>query len=93
MGHRWVRQETETVSNTYCDYSTAISLESTKGDMMQMKIQIVRGKKGGWFFRFVARNGRTLCHSEIYSSLAGCMKTASKLRDIMIGVRIEILED
>ena len=57
-----------------------------------MKIQIVRSKKGnknGWFWRIVASNGRTLCHSEIYTTLANARKTASRIRDTMVGVGIE----
>jgi len=57
-----------------------------------MKIQIVRSKrkgKGGWFFRIVAKNGRTLCHSEIYESIQSCRKTASRIRNLMVGVKIE----
>ena len=61
-----------------------------------MKIQIVRSTKGktsnltnGWFFRLKAANGRTLCHSELYKTLAGARKTASLIRNTMVGVGIE----
>jgi len=57
-----------------------------------MKIQIVRSRKGkkcGWFFRIVASNGRTLCHSEMYTTLANARKTAGRIRDTMVGVGIE----
>jgi len=47
-----------------------------------MKIEIVRSKKG-WFFRIMASNGRTLCHSECYVRKAGCIKSA-KLFNIPI---------
>jgi len=40
-----------------------------------MKIEIVRSKKG-WFFRIMASNGRTLCHSEQYARKWGCIKSA-----------------
>ena len=43
------------------------------GERRVMRIEIVRARTG-WFFRFVARNGRTLCHSEIYTSKASCYK-------------------
>ena len=33
------------------------------------KLQIVEGK-GGWFWRIIAANGKTRCHSESYSSKA-----------------------
>jgi len=48
----------------------------------KMKIEIVRAKKG-WFFRIMASNGRTLCHSECYVRKAGCIKSA-KLFNIPI---------
>jgi len=53
-----------------------------------MKIQIVRAK-GGWFFRIVARNGRTLCHSEVYSTLDSCRRTVRRLINVMIDVGVE----
>ena len=40
-----------------------------------MKIQIKRAR-GGWFFRIKARNGRTLCHSEIYTTKQACERSA-----------------
>jgi hypothetical protein len=64
------------------------------------KIQIVRSKKRmrfdgndfhctGWFFRLKSKNGRTLCHSEIYSTLDACRRTTSGIRNMLCGVGIE----
>lgn len=33
------------------------------------KVILERNKKGQWYFKIVATNGRILCHSESYSSL------------------------
>jgi len=35
-----------------------------------MNIEIIRCK-GGWYWRMVSRNGKTLCHSEVYKSKNG----------------------
>ena len=86
MAQRWEQRKTETGSSGSSESTVDLSLVSLKGD--RMKIQIVR-RKGGWFFRMVARNGRTLCHSEMYTTLASCRKTAGMLRGLMVGVGIE----
>ena len=41
------------------------------------KIQVVKGKKQ-WFWRIVARNGKTLAHSETYSSKGKAVQTAKR---------------
>jgi len=48
-----------------------------------MKIEIVKtkAKKPSYFWRIVARNGKTLAHSEVYNSKQGCEKTAVKVRN------------
>lgn len=40
--------------------------------MRRIKCQIKKGKK--WYFRFIASNGRILCHSEQYESKRGARK-------------------
>ena len=45
-----------------------------------MKIKIKRVKTG-YYFKIVARNGRTLCHSEVYNTLAAAKKTMFNLKD------------
>ena len=45
-----------------------------------MKIEIIRTKVDSWYFRIVARNGRIICHSEIYNALASAKKTATKFK-------------
>ena len=59
-----------------------------KGGNMIQKIEIVRGR-GGWFFRLVSKNGRTLCHSEMYKTIQGARKTARKIQADLYGVGIE----
>lgn len=43
-----------------------------------MKIKLVRNKDKQWYFKIVASNGKTLCHSETYS------KKSSALRAIIL---------
>jgi uncharacterized protein YegP (UPF0339 family) len=38
-------------------------------------VEILKAKTG-WYFRVKARNGRTLCHSEVYRRKASALKTA-----------------
>lgn len=42
-----------------------------------MKIIVL--KKKGWYWKLVANNGKTLAHSETYSSKAKAVKTAIKI--------------
>lgn len=37
------------------------------------RAEIVRVETG-WFFRAVAANGRTLCHSEVYKRRGACVR-------------------
>lgn len=39
-----------------------------------MKIEIRKSKSNRWYFRFVARNGRILCHSDTYHRLSDAKK-------------------
>jgi len=54
-----------------------------------MKIQIKRVKTG-WYFKVVGRNGRTLCHSEVYKTLQSVKKTMFKLKDSLAGASWEL---
>jgi len=45
-----------------------------------MKIEIIKSMTG-WYFRVVARNGRILCHSEIYNQKASCRKAVVLMQD------------
>lgn len=40
-----------------------------------MFVQILKARTG-WYFRIKARNGRTLCHSEVYKEKRKAVKTA-----------------
>ncbi len=42
------------------------------------EIILVKGRKN-WFWRLIARNGKTVAHSETYSSKQKARKTAKKL--------------
>jgi uncharacterized protein YegP (UPF0339 family) len=48
----------------------------------QGKIIIDISKNGGWYFKLVAENGRTLCHSEVYKTLNGVKKGAKAVQDL-----------
>ncbi len=55
------------------------------------KIQVVRGKRK-WYWRIVYLNGRTLAHSEMYSSKAKARQTARNLAKNIIGCREEVYD-
>lgn len=38
------------------------------------KFDVLKDRKGNYYFVIKAENGRTLCHSESYASLQACMK-------------------
>lgn len=42
------------------------------------EIVLLKGRKN-WFWRLTARNGKTIAHSETYSSKQKALKTAKKL--------------
>ena len=56
-----------------------------------MKIQILPNKKGNYFWRIVARNGKTLAVSEAYSSKRACEKTVAGVDRQRGGFIIEYL--
>ena len=45
-----------------------------------MKFEICKDKKGQWFFRIRADNGKILCHSEAYSSKRNAVNAAVLVR-------------
>lgn len=47
------------------------------------RVQIVR-TDSGWFFRVVAVNGRTLCHSETYTRRAKCEHAAGLIGGTLV---------
>lgn len=40
-----------------------------------MRIEIEKGKNKKWFWRLISANGKTLAHSETYSSKAKALET------------------
>lgn len=52
----------------------------------------IRLGNGGWYWILVAANGRTLAHSEIYSSHAKALQTFNKVSDAFCDKKV-ILQD
>lgn len=48
------------------------------GDFVKVVVQ--KNRRGKWFWKLVAGNGRVLAHSEDYSSRRACLKTADKVK-------------
>ncbi|WP_435008017.1 YegP family protein [Tundrisphaera lichenicola] len=44
-----------------------------------MKFEIEKTANGEWYFRIVAKNGKTLCHSESYKRKRNARETANLL--------------
>ncbi len=44
-----------------------------------MIIECLKNKKGQWFWRMKARNGKILAHSESYSSWLKCWRAVERL--------------
>jgi len=57
-----------------------------------MKI-IIKKVKAGWYFKFVACNGRTLCHSEIYKRKFGCVKGINSIKHAIIDRDFRVEEE
>ena len=56
------------------------------------KIQVVKNRKGLYYFRVVASNGNTLCHSESYSSMAKCLQGIEAMKSVVIWGSVEELQ-
>ena len=41
-----------------------------------MKLEVLKGRSGKWYWRIKSPNGRILCHSELYSSKQKAVQTA-----------------
>jgi len=52
------------------------------------RIVVLRGE-GGWRWRWVASNGRVLCHSEGYQKRAWCVRMAERVAGGRVRVTIE----
>jgi uncharacterized protein YegP (UPF0339 family) len=54
------------------------------------RIEIVRSKNKGWFWRLKHRNGKTLAHSEIYTTKAKARQTVRNfVKNLGIKIRVE----
>ena len=47
--------------------------------MKKNKIEVLKGKRGYWYWRIVWSNGKIACSSEMYSSMTKAKKSATKL--------------
>lgn len=57
-----------------------------------MKIVVERAKSGKPYWKIVARNGKTLCHSEQYNKLSDCMDTALGILSAKLHVNIKVID-
>ena len=51
-------------------------------------VEVLKGKKGKWYWRLKYINGRILAHSEIYSSRYQAQKTARNLASNLNGCQL-----
>lgn len=59
---------------------------------MTHKIQIYKGKKGGWYIRIVARNGKIVADGgEPYASKANAIRAAKRLMGCLITAKIKVV--
>lgn len=48
-----------------------------------MKIEVLKKPGSKWFWRLISKNGRTLAHSETYSSKTKANKTAERVANAL----------
>lgn len=59
---------------------------------MKHKLQIYKGKKGGWYIRIIARNGKIVADGgEPYASKTNAMRAAKRLTASIATAQIEVL--
>lgn len=59
---------------------------------MTHTIQIYKGKKGGWYIRIVARNGKIVADGgEAYASKGNAIRAGKRLSANIASAKIEIL--
>lgn len=59
---------------------------------MKHKLQIYKGKKGGWYIRIVARNGKIVADGgEAYSTRSNAIRAGKRLTANIAAATIEIL--
>lgn len=66
------------------------NLFKRKGECM--KIQILQGKTGAWYWRLVAKNNKILAHSESYDSKRNAKKTAKKVASNMLICTLQTMD-
>lgn len=54
-----------------------------------MKAKLFKGKDRKWYFRFVARNNRTVAQSEGYARRVDCLKTVL----LIAKMKLEVIEE
>jgi len=57
------------------------------------KIQVLCNRSGQWYSRIIARNGRILYHSEMYSSKTKAKETAYNMYRYLIPNSIFVVRD
>lgn len=59
---------------------------------MTHKIQIYKGKKGGWYIRIIARNGKIVADGgEAYANSSNAKRAAKRLTTSLITAKIEVV--
>lgn len=59
---------------------------------MTHKIQIYKGKKGGWYIRIVARNGKIVADGgEPYANSSNAKRAAKRLQTSITTAKIEVI--
>lgn len=53
------------------------------------RIVVKRAQGGGWYWKYVASNGRVLAHSEAYQKRAWCVRMAERVAGGRVRVTIE----
>jgi uncharacterized protein len=54
-------------------------------------IIVTNAKGGGYYFKIVAENGRTLCHSEVYKRKATCLNGVKALKECIMHDELEVI--
>jgi uncharacterized protein YegP (UPF0339 family) len=59
---------------------------------MTHKIQIYKGKKGGWYIRIVAKNGKIVADGgEPYANKANALRATKRLMSNIYSATIEVI--
>lgn len=59
---------------------------------MTHNLQIYKGKKGGWYIRIIAKNGKIVADGgEAYASKANAKRAAKRLMSNIYSAKIEVV--